>query len=53
MLGEAGVTFPPPPQVRFYAAELILALEHIHGQSMVYRDLKVWAHIEHKCSTML
>lgn len=29
------------PQVRFYAAELILALEHIHAQSIVYRDLKV------------
>ena len=31
----------PTPQVRFYAAELILALEHIHAQSIVYRDLKV------------
>ena len=29
-------------QVRFYAAELILALEHIHAQSIVYRDLKVY-----------
>ena len=29
------------PQVRFYAAELILALEHIHAQNIVYRDLKV------------
>jgi len=27
--------------VRFYGAELILALEHIHRQGIVYRDLKV------------
>lgn len=27
-------------EVKFYAAELVLALEHIHGQKMVYRDLK-------------
>jgi len=27
-------------EVRFYAAELILALEHIHKQSIAYRDLK-------------
>ena len=27
--------------MRFYAAELILALEHIHAQNIVYRDLKV------------
>jgi serine/threonine protein kinase len=25
---------------KFYAAELILALEHIHHQEIVYRDLK-------------
>lgn len=31
----------PLYQVRFYAAELILALEHIHSQLIVYRDLKV------------
>ena len=28
-------------QVRFYSSELILALEHIHSQNIVYRDLKV------------
>ena len=28
-------------EVRFYAAELILALEHIHAKHIVYRDLKV------------
>ena len=28
-------------QVRFYAAELVLGLEHIHFQNIVYRDLKV------------
>lgn len=27
-------------EVRFYAAELILALEHIHAKHIVYRDLK-------------
>ena len=28
-------------QVRFYAAEVILGLEHMHKRSVVYRDLKV------------
>jgi beta-adrenergic-receptor kinase len=27
-------------EVRFYAAELVLGLEHIHRQNIVYRDLK-------------
>ena len=28
-------------QVRFYAQEIILGLEHLHGLQLVYRDLKV------------
>ena len=28
-------------QIKFYAAELTLSLEHIHSQNIVYRDLKV------------
>lgn len=27
-------------QAKFYAAELILAIEHLHNQGFVYRDLK-------------
>jgi len=28
-------------EVRFYAAEVILGLEHMHNRFVVYRDLKV------------
>ncbi len=28
------------PEARLYMAELILALEHLHGLGIVYRDLK-------------
>lgn len=28
-------------EVRFYAAEVILGLEHMHNRFIVYRDLKV------------
>lgn len=30
-------------EVRFYAAEVILGLEHMHNRYVVYRDLKVMA----------
>lgn len=30
----------PEPRVKFYAAELFLALDHIHKHNVVYRDLK-------------
>ncbi|VDO09435.1 unnamed protein product [Rodentolepis nana] len=29
-------------EVRFYAAEVILGLEHMHNRFIVYRDLKVF-----------
>jgi hypothetical protein len=31
---------------QFYIAELVLALEHLHNQGIVYRDLKVYAILE-------
>ena len=30
----------PEDHVRFYSAEIILALGHMHGMGMIYRDLK-------------
>jgi beta-adrenergic-receptor kinase len=31
-------------EVRFYASEIILGLEHMHTRFIVYRDLKVRRH---------
>ncbi|OEL21993.1 Serine/threonine-protein kinase OXI1 [Dichanthelium oligosanthes] len=36
---RAETTFPESV-IRFYAAELVLVLEHLHGLGVVYRDLK-------------
>lgn len=30
----------PNPVAKFYAAEVTLALEYLHGQNIIYRDLK-------------
>jgi serine/threonine protein kinase len=27
-------------RIRFYAAECVLAIEHLHSQGIIYRDLK-------------
>ena len=40
----------PEKEVRFYAAEVILGLEHMHNRSVVYRDLKVWCLVDVQCS---
>lgn len=31
----------PEESARFYAAEVLLALEYLHKQNIIYRDLKV------------
>lgn len=37
-LGKAGKF--PESRARFYAAEIVLALEYLHSQNIIYRDLK-------------
>ncbi len=37
----------PEEMARFYAAEVILAFEYLHGHDFVYRDLKVTFCLEH------
>ena len=38
-LGKAGRF--TESRAKFYAAQIILALEHLHSHSVIYRDLKV------------
>lgn len=33
----------PEESARFYAAEVLLTLEYLHKQNIIYRDLKVLA----------
>ncbi len=36
----------PEATARFYAAELVLALEYLHAHDVVFRDLKVRAWVD-------
>ena len=38
----------PEDSARFYAAEVLLTLEYLHKQNIIYRDLKVH-HVWFKC----
>ncbi len=35
----------PDRDVIFYAAEMVCAIEHLHAMDIIYRDLKVSAHV--------
>lgn len=47
--------FFPEERAKFYAAELTLALQHLHDQGIIYRDLKLenilMDHLGHVCLT--
>lgn len=38
----------PEESAKFYAAEVLLALEYLHKQNIIYRDLKVGS-LDHQC----